>query len=76
MGNFTDPSEHSYVDTIVKPTCDAQGYTLHTCSACGNEYRDHYVESLGHDYGEWKVTKEATETETGEQVRTCKRCNK
>ena len=76
MGNFTDPVDHSYVASTVEPTCEDQGYTLYTCSVCGTEYRDNYVDSLGHDWGEWKVTKEATETETGEQVRTCKRCDK
>lgn len=76
MGNFTDPVDHSYVASTVEPTCEDQGYTLYTCSVCGTEYRDNYVDALGHDWGEWKVTKEATETETGEQVRNCKRCDK
>ena len=76
MDNITEPVDHSYVASTVEPTCEDQGYTLYTCSVCGTEYRDNYVDALGHDWGEWKVTKEATETETGEQVRTCKRCNK
>ena len=76
MDNITEPVDHSYVASTVEPTCEDQGYTLYTCSVCGTEYKDNYVDALGHDWGEWKVTKEATETETGEQVRTCKRCNK
>lgn len=76
MDNITEPVNHSYVASTVEPTCEDQGYTLYTCSVCGTEYRDNYVDALGHDWGEWKVTKEATETETGEQVRICKRCNK
>ena len=76
MDNITEPVEHSFVDSTVEPTCEDQGYTLRICSVCGTEYRDNYVDALGHDWGEWKVTKEATETETGEQVRTCKRCAK
>ena len=76
MDNITEPVDHSYVASMVEPTCEDQGYTLYTCSVCGTEYRDNYVDALGHDWGEWKVTKEATETETGEQVRTCKRCAK
>ena len=31
---------HKYVDTVVKPTYTAQGYTLHKCSVCGNSYKD------------------------------------
>ena len=29
----------------------------------------------GHDWGEWVVTKPATDTETGEESRTCSRCS-
>ncbi len=31
------------------------------------------VDALDHDWGEWTVSKEATETEDGEEVRVCKR---
>ena len=31
---------HKYVDTVVKPTYTAQGYTLHKCSVCGTSYKD------------------------------------
>lgn len=41
--------EHSYTETVVKPTCDEKGYTLHTC-ACQDSYKDNYVDALGHDY--------------------------
>jgi hypothetical protein len=33
------------------------------------------IAALGHDWSEWKVTKEATETAEGEKTRTCSRCN-
>ncbi|WP_156947303.1 Ig-like domain-containing protein [Ruminococcus sp. NK3A76] len=32
------------------------------------------VEATGHDWGEWEVTKEATEDEEGERTRTCSIC--
>lgn len=35
--------EHQYVVTVVAPTADAQGYTLHKCSLCGNEYKDQFT---------------------------------
>ena len=37
---------HKYVDTVVKPTYTAQGYTLHKCSVCGESYKDIYTAKL------------------------------
>lgn len=37
---------HSYIDTVVAPTTDSQGYTRHTCSRCGSYYDDNYVPKL------------------------------
>ncbi|WP_028511014.1 leucine-rich repeat protein [Ruminococcus sp. NK3A76] len=36
---------HSYTTKVIKPTYDAQGYTLHTCS-CGDSYKDTYTAKL------------------------------
>ncbi len=41
---------HSYTETVVDPTCITEGYTLHTCSACGYSYRDNEVPKLGHNF--------------------------
>ncbi|MBO5870924.1 MAG: dockerin type I repeat-containing protein, partial [Clostridia bacterium] len=43
---------HNYVDKVTAPTCTEQGYTTHTCSACGDSYTDSYVRSNGHTAGE------------------------
>ena len=64
---------HSYKDVVTAPTCTAKGYTTHTC-ACGDSYVDTYVDALGHDWDEGKVTKPATATETGVKTFTCTRC--
>ena len=37
---------HKYVDTVVKPTYTAKGYTLHKCSVCGESYKDTYTAKL------------------------------
>ncbi len=37
---------HKYVNTEVKPTYTAQGYTLHKCSVCGTSYKDTYTAKL------------------------------
>ena len=64
---------HDYQAVVTQPTCTEQGYTTHTCSRCDGSYVDDYVDALGHDWGEWEVTKPATETEGGSQTRTCQR---
>lgn len=46
------PHEHSYGTEVFAPTCTEQGYTLHTCTGCGDSYKDTYVAALGHSYGE------------------------
>ena len=37
---------HKYVNTVVKPTYAAQGYTLHKCSVCGASYKDNETSKL------------------------------
>ena len=37
---------HKYIDTVVKPTYTAKGYTLHKCSVCGESYKDTYTAKL------------------------------
>lgn len=69
-----EPLGHDYVAGTVAPTCEDQGYTLHTCSRCGDSYRDGYVDPLGHEFGDWTVSQPATCTQTGQEVRTCSRC--
>lgn len=33
---------HSYTSTVIPPTASADGYTSHTCSGCGHNYKDNY----------------------------------
>lgn len=65
---------HKYSDVITKPTCTADGYTTHTCSGCGDSYVDSKVTATCHSWGDWKVTKEATESSTGVKERICGSC--
>ncbi|MBQ9880887.1 MAG: leucine-rich repeat protein [Clostridia bacterium] len=68
---------HDYAAVVTAPTCEARGYTTHTCSRCSDSYVDSYTDALGHDWGNWTVTTPATCTEGGEESRSCKRdgCN-
>ncbi len=65
---------HTYTTKVVAPTCTQRGYTLHTCSGCGNKYEDNYKAALGHNYGDWTTTKAATCTADGVETCKCKRC--
>ena len=42
---------HNYKATVVPPTCTKEGYTLHKCSRCDDEYKDTYKDATGHKYG-------------------------
>ena len=64
---------HSYNNVVTAPTCTAKGFTTHTC-ACGDSYKDTYVNALGHKWDTGKVTKKATPTATGIKTYTCKVC--
>lgn len=71
----TDPLHtHTYVDTVVKPTCTEKGYTLQTCKECGKEVKILYVDALGHDEEIIPaVAKNCTESGLTEGKK-CKRC--
>ena len=45
-------SGHKYNCTVTAPTCEDEGYTTYTCSACNDTYVDDYVDALGHTAGE------------------------
>jgi penicillin-binding protein 1A len=53
--------------------CEKDGYTAYKCTGC-NETKKETIKALGHSYGEWTVTKEATADSEGEKQRTCSRC--
>ena len=61
----------------VAPTCTKQGKTAgKKCSACGKiTVEQETVYALGHDYGEYKITKKPTCTAQGTETATCSRCN-
>ncbi len=53
---------HSYGETVVAPTCTANGYTKHTCGVCGDSYNTDEVDALGHkdENGDYKCDKCST----------------
>ena len=72
---------HNYVSTITKKaTCAEEGEITYTCTAtngtCDKKTYTEVVPKTAHTYGEWKVVKAATATETGVKSRTCTVCKK
>ena len=61
------------VETVLTADCTRWGYTEHTCSVCGNTWRDSFVAPV-HVPGEWEILAEATETESGSRQRRCTVC--
>ena len=67
------------------PTCTEDGNIEYwSCNRCAKYFADGNgntetdeenvtVNALGHDWGEWQITKEPTETEEGEKERVCRR---
>lgn len=66
---------HSYESVVTAPTCEAQGYTTHTCSACGESYKDTYVDATGHSYTVEQSSIDATCVATGSVTWKCANCD-
>lgn len=63
--SHTESKPCKYTDTVVDPTCENKGYTLHECEVCGYSYTDNCTDAKGHEYDEahiCTVCKEPAET--------------
>ena len=65
---------------ITGATCEHGGAydVVICCSICGEELHHTHIETeaLGHSWGEWTVSRQATQTAEGEEVRICSECRK
>ncbi len=58
---------HDYQAVTVEPTCEADGYTVFTCSRCKDCYTADPTDQLGHQFGAWSPNG------TGSQSASCLR---
>ena len=58
---------HDYQAVTVDPTCEADGYTVFTCSRCKDSYTADPTDQLGHQFGAWSPNG------TGSQSASCLR---
>lgn len=76
LGETIAKKEHTWVkQDNITATCEKGEMEVEKCSVCGETKETQISDPLGHDYGEWKVTKEPTCTKYGTKKRICKRCN-
>ena len=68
-----DALGHSYKAEVTAPDCVNGGYTTHTCTVCGDSYKDAYTEATDHNYVGVE-TKAPTCGETGVKTYTCSVC--
>ena len=66
-----DKINHNYKKNIVEPTCITQGYTVYTCTECGNTYKGDYVATVEHSFKDYKYNNDATCTTDGTKTATC-----
>lgn len=60
-------------DEVRQAFCNEPGCTVHTCTVCGNSWRDSFV-VVPHQPGEWTVTQPATYEDSGMKVLRCAVC--
>lgn len=65
---------HDYQADVTAPTCTEMGYTVFTCSRCGDSYKGDYTDATGHKPGDWIIDKEPTTDSEGEKHRECENC--
>ncbi len=65
---------HTYIGTVVSPTCTEIGYTLHECTHCDRFYISNYVDSLGHTYTDDVTVSAPTCIEMGYTTYVCDVC--
>lgn len=53
-------ADHDYTETVIAPTCTADGHTDHECE-CGDKYTDGIITALGHAFGKDKTEFDTTD---------------
>jgi len=71
---ISDALGHDYIDLVTSPNCTEMGYTVRTCSRCGDSVTENYVEALGHKPSGWIIDLKPTTGAEGSRHRECSVC--
>ena len=62
---------HQYSTTVIPPTCEAEGYSSHSCERCGDSYNDSITAPTGHSYDAGVITAKPNCANDGVMTFTC-----
>ena len=62
---------HDYNSVVTAPTCEAGGYTTHTCAVCGDTYQDAATAKREHKWDNGVMVKEPTYDRPGSKQVSC-----
>ena len=67
---------HDPYESVYSPTCTAEGYTVVYCKRCYKilEHKKDVKPALGHDWGDWVITRQPTTALYGRKQAVCNRC--
>ena len=65
---------HDYKSEVTAPSCTEMGYTINTCTRCGDTTKTDYTEPAGHKPGDWIVDKQPTTDSEGSKHKECTVC--
>lgn len=75
VGKMIAKTDHDWTITEIPATCEQDGVRTYTCDIC-HTTKSEPIKGIGHSYGAWTITKEATVSSKAEQKRTCSTCGK
>lgn len=73
-GTEASTHTHHYNKEVIAPGCEESGSTRWLCD-CGDVYWTDRTEPLGHQWSQWQITLQPTQTSEGSQQRVCTRCS-
>lgn len=65
---------HDYTAEATAATCTAMGYSVFTCSRCGDSYKGDNTEATGHSPSDWIIDTEPTTRAGGIRHKECLNC--
>ena len=73
-GREKKPDLTGYSVEVIPPTCTDGGYSLYTNPETGEVVMEDVVPAVGHIFGSWQITEEATLLTPGSRSRICESC--